>query len=50
MKKERITHTVDKKVVEDFNRITKLNSINKSALIENLIKKWIKDEMEKRRD
>ncbi len=39
--KERVTHTIDFDLSKKFNKITKDNAINKSALIEKLIKKWI---------
>lgn len=44
MAKERVTHTIDKTVADNFNKISKENAINKSALVEKLIKNWIKEQ------
>lgn len=43
MTKERVTHTIDENVSKKFNKLTKENAINKSALIELLITQWIKN-------
>ena len=40
--KKVVNYTVDKETVKEFNKICKEKSINKSALIDALIKKWIK--------
>lgn len=43
MAKERVTHTIDSEISKEFNELTKENAINKSALIEKMIKEWIKN-------
>jgi len=41
--RQKIAYTVNKKIVKQFNEKAKELSINKSALIENLIKKWLRE-------
>jgi len=41
--KKIVNYTVDKKVIADFNKICKEKSVNKSALIEQLIRMWVKE-------
>lgn len=36
-------YTLDDNIIKKFNQITKEKAINKSALIELLIKKWLKE-------
>jgi metal-responsive CopG/Arc/MetJ family transcriptional regulator len=48
-----ISFTIDKKIVDKFTTITENMSINKSKLMEKLIKRWVeknetKNKMEKK--
>jgi len=36
-------YTLDENLIKEFNKKAKENAINKSALIELLIKKWLKE-------
>jgi hypothetical protein len=47
LNKQKVAYTVNKEIVKQFNRRAKELSINKSLLIENLIKKWMKENEEK---
>lgn len=47
IRRQKVAYSVNKEVVKDFNKRAKELSINKSALIENLIKKWLKENEEK---
>lgn len=40
-KKVRVNYTVSEKVVKQFTKAVKENAINRSALIEILITKWL---------
>lgn len=50
MAKERITHTINENVSKEFNKLTKENAINKSALVEKLISNWIKKNKNEKMD
>ncbi len=39
--KKKVNYNVSIEVIKEFVELTKVKSINKSQLIENLIKKWI---------
>ena len=39
--KIKVNFNVNTKVLKDFNKLAKEKAINKSQLIENLIKEWI---------
>jgi len=39
--KTKLTITIDDKLLEKFNEICDENSINKSKLVANMIKKWV---------
>ena len=39
--KKKVNYNVNTEVINKFNELTKIKAINKSQLIENLIKKWI---------
>lgn len=41
--KTKLTVTIDEKLLDIFNEICDVNSINKSKLVTNMIKKWIDD-------
>ena len=41
--KQKVGYAINKKLLKKFNKKSKELSINKSALIENLIKKWLKE-------
>jgi metal-responsive CopG/Arc/MetJ family transcriptional regulator len=43
MSKKRVSYHIAEQVLKDFDSVAKNNAINKSALIELLIKKWIED-------
>tara|TARA_R110000851_G_scaffold203884_1_gene355792 strand:+ start:418 stop:588 length:171 start_codon:yes stop_codon:yes gene_type:complete len=43
MSKKRVSYHIAEQVLKEFNSVAKNNAINKSALIELLIKKWIED-------
>ena len=45
--KKKASYTIEDDVLDNFSRRTKSLSINKSALIENLIKEWISIEDKK---
>ena len=47
--KERIGvhYTVDKKTAEEFNLETKKKAINMSALVQQFMEKWVKENKEK---
>jgi len=47
--KDRVLFTIDQEVNEKLKELSKKNSINKSALINNLISKWIDDIIENER-
>jgi len=40
--KKKMNFTINDKTVEEFNRACKKNGMNKSALIEIMIQKWLK--------
>lgn len=42
-----VHYTVDKKTAEEFNSETKKKAINMSALIQQLMESWIKENKEK---
>lgn len=44
--KEKITFTIDKKVTNDFKELSNKKFINRSALVESLLKSWIQTEKE----
>lgn len=50
MAKKKVTFTIDEDTVELFNKITKLNSINKSQWVENKINSYLKEEIKKMRE
>ena len=39
--KQKASYTINKEILREFNKKAKIFSINKSALIETLIQKWI---------
>jgi len=39
--KKRVDYSIDQKTIDKFDKIAKEKAINKSALIEILIKEWI---------
>lgn len=39
--KIKVNYSIDKKVIEEFDKIAKEKAINKSGMIELLIKEWI---------
>jgi antitoxin component of RelBE/YafQ-DinJ toxin-antitoxin module len=39
--KKLMNFTIDKSIIEEFNKVAKSMAINKSQLIENFISKWI---------
>ena len=41
--KTKVNYSIDKDVLNTFDTLSKEKSINKSALIENFIKNWIKE-------
>ena len=41
--KTKVNYSIDKSLSDRFNIISKEKSINKSALIENFIKNWTKE-------
>ena len=41
--KQKVAYSVDKNLLKNFNIRAKELSINKSALVENLIRKWMKE-------
>ncbi|MFN7656341.1 MAG: hypothetical protein ACK5OW_00965 [bacterium] len=43
MKRKKITFTISEDIIQKLNEKVVINSINKSLLIENLIKKWLDD-------
>lgn len=47
--KDRVLFTIDKEVNEKLKKLSKKNSINKSALINNLISQWVEDTIENER-
>lgn len=42
--KTKITFTIENNLINDFKDITNKKFINRSALVENLLKKWIEAE------
>lgn len=47
--KDRVLFTIDKEVNKKLKELSKKNSINKSALINNLISQWIENIIENER-
>ncbi len=45
--KDKLIHTVDIETIKEFKTLTRELSINRSALIENFIKRWIKENKDK---
>tara|TARA_Y100001958_G_C21238767_1_gene565897 strand:- start:3138 stop:3308 length:171 start_codon:yes stop_codon:yes gene_type:complete len=43
MSKKRVSYHIAEQVLKEFDSVAKNNAINKSALIEILIKKWMED-------
>lgn len=43
MSKKRVSYHIAEQVLKEFDSVAKNNAINKSALIELLIKKWMED-------
>lgn len=41
--KTKVNYSIDKEILNTFVFLSKKKSINKSALIENFIKNWIKE-------
>ena len=41
--KQKVAYSVNKELLKIFNEKAKELSINKSALVENLIKRWLKE-------
>lgn len=41
--KKKVNFNVNIKILNEFNKLSKEKSINKSQFIENLIKKWIQE-------
>lgn len=39
--KTKVNYSIDKNTIEEFNKIAKKKAINKSGMIELLIKDWI---------
>lgn len=39
--KKRVDYSIDKKIIDEFNKVAKEKAINKSGLIELLIREWI---------
>ena len=39
--KKRVDYSINKEIVQEFNKISKKKAINKSALIELMISEWI---------
>ena len=48
MARERVTYTVKVDTAKEFNRIALEKSINRSSLINQLMKKWIEENKEKK--
>ena len=48
--KDRVLFTIDQELNKKFNEMAKKNSINKSALISNLISQWIENIIENERE
>jgi hypothetical protein len=40
--KTKVNYSIDKSIVEKFGKLAKQKSVNKSLLIENYLKEWIK--------
>ncbi len=45
--KDKVLYTMSKEVSKEFDEIAKEMTINKSALIEKLVKNWIKEQKTK---
>jgi len=43
LNRQKAAYTIDKSILKDFNKKAKELATNKSALIELLIKKWLKE-------
>lgn len=43
MKRKKMTFTISEDIIKKLNEKVETDSINKSLLIENLIKKWLND-------
>jgi len=39
--KKKVNYNINVETIKEFNTLTKVKAINKSQLIENLIKKWV---------
>lgn len=45
--RKQVAYTIDREIIKLFNKRAKELSINKSALIENLVRKWMKENEKK---
>ena len=46
-KKKAVNYSIDKILLKEFDVIAKEKSTNKSALVENLIRGWVKEQKKK---
>lgn len=45
--RKKVSYTVEESVIKKFDMVCKRNSVNKSALIENLMQVYIKNQFDK---
>lgn len=43
--KKRSSYNIEKKILDDFNKICKINNYNKSQIINNFLKKFVEKEL-----